>query len=87
MADELVEGREEGVGTGSTRTHEGRALSERFNTIAFWFLAIFLLGACAGIGAAFKYHSSQLDRSIRLGCFIHEGVVYEVVPKIQKQSP
>ena len=63
---------------------EGRALPERFHAIAFWLLAIFLLGACAGIGAAFKYHSTQLDRSIHLGSFVHDGVVYEVTPKAPK---
>jgi hypothetical protein len=66
------------------RRREGRTLSEKFNAVAFWFLAAFLLGACVGIGTAFKYHSTQLDRSISLGCFVHDGVVYQVAPKPQK---
>lgn len=84
VTDRVEERRADTTGTKPAGRQEARAVSEKFNAIAFWFLAIFLLGACAGIGAAFKYHSAQLDRSIRLGCFIHDGVVYEVMPKAQK---
>lgn len=66
---------------GEASSAEGRArraTSERFHTIAFWFVVVFLFGACAGIGAAFKYHSTQLDKSVQLGCFIHEGVAYDI---------
>jgi hypothetical protein len=70
--------------TEAGRVPGGRRQSERFNAVAFWLLFVFLLGVCVGTGAAFKYHSRQLDRSIQLGCFVHDGVVYEVQPKAQK---
>lgn len=69
---------------GTVRQPQLRALTERVHTVAFWFLVVFLLGACAGVGVAFKYHSSQIEKSTRLGSFIHDGVVYEVTPKAQK---
>lgn len=72
-ADAMVAGR-----------RERRTVSEKFNAVAFWLLAAFLLGTCAGVGTAFKYHSTQLDRSIRLGGFVHDGVVYQIMPKPQK---
>lgn len=59
----------------------GRMLSEQVHAIAFWFLIVALLGACAGIALSFKYHSNQLDKTVQIGSFVHKDVVYEVRPR------
>lgn len=63
------------------RRYHRRLLSEKLHTFAFWFLIVALMGACAGIGLAFKYHSSQLDKAVRVGSFVHKDVVYEITPR------
>ncbi len=78
MRDNVEQIRSDTTEAGTVEGRAGRALSERFHTIAFWFVVVFLFGACAGVGAAFKYHSAQLDKSVQLGCFIHNGVAYDV---------
>ncbi len=73
---------EEGSSDMSTvQQPDGSTLSARLHAIAFWSLVVFLAGACAGIGAAFKYHSYQMDRTVQLGSFIHDNVVYDVRQK------
>ncbi len=55
----------------------GRASYGRYHAIAFWFLVVLLFGGCLGAGAAFKYHSAQLDKTVQIGSFLHNGVIYD----------
>ncbi len=70
--------------TGSARPMSRRASYERYHAVAFWFLVVLLFGGCLGVAAAFKYHSSQLDRTVQIGSFLHKGIIYDVRARGQK---
>jgi hypothetical protein len=76
--EQIRTGKEEIV---KTEREHGHMLSEKVHAIALWFLIVALLGASAGIGLAFKYHSNQLDKTVQIGSFVHKHVVYEVRPR------
>lgn len=50
----------------------------KIQRIGFWVLILILLGASIGAFGARKYFQSTIDDSIKMGRFIHNGIVYDV---------